>query len=71
MQPSMRKGKLRKVGLCFITVCFIKSFNIIINNFFDSQAHSQPNLSFLIFKKDDARNIKRGSRGRQIDRNGK
>ena len=71
MQPSMRKGKLRKVGLCFITVCFIKSFNIIINNFFDSQAHSQPNLCFLIFKKDDARNIKRGSRGRQIDRNGK
>ena len=26
----------RKVGLCFITGCFIKSFNIIINHFFVS-----------------------------------
>ena len=33
MQQSMRKEKLRKVGLCFITGCFIKSFNMIINHF--------------------------------------
>ena len=30
----MRKEKLRKVGLCFITVCFIKPFQMIINHFF-------------------------------------
>ena len=34
VQQSMRKEKLRKVGLCFITGCFIKSFNMIINHFF-------------------------------------
>ena len=33
MQQS-RKEKLKKVGLCFITGCFIKSFNVIINYFF-------------------------------------
>ena len=33
MQQSMRKEKLRKVGLCFITGCFIKSFNMMINHF--------------------------------------
>ena len=48
MQQSMRKEKLRKVGLCFIKGCFIKSFNMIINHFFVSQAHSQPNFCFLI-----------------------
>ena len=48
MQQSMRKEKLRKVGLCFITGCFIKSFNMIINHFFVSQAHSQPNFCFLM-----------------------
>ena len=46
MQQSMRKEKLRKVGLCFITGCLIKSFNMIINHFFVSQAHSQPNVYF-------------------------
>ena len=46
MQQSMRKEKLRKVGLCFITGCFIKSFNMIISHFFVSQAHSQPNVYF-------------------------
>ena len=30
----MRKEKLRKVGLCFITGCFITPFKIIINHFF-------------------------------------
>ena len=48
MQQSMRKEKSRKVGLCFITGCFIKSFNKIINHFFVSQAHSQPKFCFLI-----------------------
>ena len=28
------KKKLRKVELCFMIGCFIKSFNIIINHFF-------------------------------------
>ena len=48
VQQSMRKEKLRKVGLCF---CFIKSFNMIINHFFVQQAHSQPNFCFLIIKR--------------------
>ena len=47
MQQSMRKEKQRKVGICFITGYFITSFNII-NHFFVSQAHSQPNFCFLI-----------------------
>ena len=44
----MRKEKLRKVGLCFITGCVIKAFKMIINFFFISQAHSQHNYDFLI-----------------------
>ena len=47
MQQSMRKEKLRKVGLCLIKGCFIKSFNMIINHFFcfaSSFAHQ-----FLLF----------------------
>ena len=43
VQQSMRKEKMRK--FCF---CFMKSFNMIINHFFVSQAHSQPNFCFLI-----------------------
>ena len=31
IQQSMRKEKLRKVGLCFITGCFLKHFKMIIN----------------------------------------
>ena len=34
IQQSIRKEKLRKVGLCFITCCFIKPFKMIINFFF-------------------------------------
>ena len=34
MQQSMRKEKVRKVWLCFITGYFMKSFNMIINHFF-------------------------------------
>ena len=47
MQQSMGKEKLRKVGLCFKTGCFIMSFNMI-NHFFVLQAHSQPNFCFWI-----------------------
>ena len=49
IQQPMRKEKLKKVGLCFITGCSIKPFKIIINFFFFiSQAHSQRNYGFLI-----------------------
>ena len=34
MQQSMRKEKLREVGICFITDCFLKHFKMIINLFF-------------------------------------
>ena len=30
----MRKEKLRKVGICFITGCFIKPFQMIANHVF-------------------------------------
>ena len=40
-QQSMKKEKLRKV------VCFIKSFKMIMNHFFVSQAHSQPDFCFF------------------------
>ena len=46
MQQSMRKEKLRKVGFCFKTGCFIKLFKMIINHI--SQAHLQRNFHFLI-----------------------
>ena len=62
IQLSMRKEKLRKVRLCFITGCFIKSVNkMIINHFFSFffyafvhkiffilQACFQRNFCFLI-----------------------
>ena len=41
MQQPMRKEKPRKVGLCFITVCFMKYFNMIINHFLVLQADSR------------------------------
>ena len=60
----MRKEKLRKVGLCFITASFIKAFIMINNDFFILQPHSQRNLCFLY--QDDVRNIKRGIWERQV-----
>ena len=50
IQQSMRKEKLRKVGFCFITGCFIKPFKMIINLLFFviCQAHSKRNFGFLI-----------------------
>ena len=43
----MRKEKLKKNGLCFITYSFIKSFKRIII-FVISQAHSQRNFCYLL-----------------------
>ena len=43
MQQSMKKEKLRKVGLCVITDCFTKFYNMVVN-FFVLQAHLQPNF---------------------------
>ena len=69
MQQSMRKEKLRKIGLCFITGCFIKSFNMIINHFLFRKLIRSPIFAFSY--QDDARNIKTGTRERQIARNDK
>ena len=68
MQQSMRKKKLRKDGLCFLAGCFIKSFNMIIIFLF-RKLNRSPISAF--WYQDDARNIKRESRERQIARNGK
>ena len=43
MRQSMRKEKLKKVDFVLQQVV-----NIIINQFFIFQAHSQPNVCFLI-----------------------
>ena len=69
MQHSLRKEKLKNVGLCFITGCFIKSFNMIINHFLFPKLSRSPIFAF--WYQDDARNIKRGSRERQIAGNSK
>ena len=62
----MRKEKLRKVGLCFITGCFIKPFKMIINHFFYFSSSFAAQFSLF-----DIRDIKRGNWERQIARNGK
>ena len=39
---AVNEKKLRKVGLCFTTTCFIKPFKIIINHFsFNRSFYSQ------------------------------
>ena len=49
MQQSMKKEKLRKVGLCFITGCFISPLIWkIFNHLSVLEAHLQPNFCFLI-----------------------
>ena len=49
MQQSMRKKKLRKVGFCFITGCFISPLmRRLFNHLFVLEPHSQPNFYFLI-----------------------
>ena len=62
----MRKEKLKKVGLCFITGCFMKPFKMIIDLFF--YFSSSFAVQFLLF---DIRGIKRGNWERQIARDGK
>ena len=70
MQQSMRIEKLRKVRLCFITGCFVKSFNI--GSLIIFLYHKLIRSSIFAFRyQNDLRNIKRGSRERQIARNGK
>ena len=70
MQQSIRKEKLRKVGLFFMTDCFIKSFNMIINPFFCfASSFAAQYLHFYIRMTQEI--IKRRSRERQIARNGK
>ena len=48
VQQPIRKQNLRKAGPCFITGCSVKPLNMIINQFFISQAHLQPNFVFVI-----------------------
>ena len=55
----------KKVGLCFIAGCFIKPFQMIINNFF--YFSSSFAAKFLLF---DIRDIKSENWERQIVRNG-
>ena len=61
IQQSMRKAKLKNVGFCFITCCFIKPFKIIIDqSILFLQAHSQSNFCFSIsgFSKGETGNSK-------------
>ena len=62
----MRKEKLGKVGLCFITVCFIKTFQMIINHFFYFSSSFAAQFSPF-----DIRDIKSGNCEQQIARDGK
>ena len=62
----MRKEKLRKVGLYFITVCFIKTFQMIINHFFYFSSSFAAQFSPF-----DIRDIKSGNCEQQIARDGK
>ena len=62
----MRKEILGKVGFCFITGCFIKPFQIIINHFFYFSSSLAGH--YLLF---DIRIIKRGNWEQQIARDGK
>ena len=65
----MRKDKQRKDGPCFITGCFIKPFKIIIVFFLFCKLIR--NAIFDFCDEDDARNIKRRNRERQIARDDK
>ena len=62
----MRKEKLKKVGLCFTTGCFIKPFKMIINLFFYFSSSFAVQLWLF-----DIRDIKTRNWERQIARNGK
>ena len=62
----MRKEKLRKVELCFITGCFIKPFQIIINHFIYFSGLFPEQFSLF-----DIKDIKSENWELQIARNGK
>ena len=62
---SIKKEKLRKVGLCFISGCFIKPFKMTVNHFF--YLSSSFVAQFWLF---DIRDFKRGNWEPQIARNG-
>ena len=66
----MRKEKLRKVGLCFITGCFIKPFKMIINHFFYYYYYFSSSFAALLWLF-NIRAIKRRNWERHIARNGK
>ena len=57
---------MRKVGLCFITGCFLKPFQMLINHFFYFSGLFA--AQFLLF---DIRDIKRGNWEQRIARDGK
>ena len=75
------KRKLRKVGLCFTTGCFIKLLKMIINHFFfNGSFYSQYfflfhkpvySVIFVFWYQDIAKNIRRGNWEQQIARNSK
>ena len=69
MQQSMRKEKLRKVGLCFITGCFIKPFQMIITHFFYFSSSSFA-AQFLLFDVRMTQEISKGEvgNGKQLGR---
>ena len=61
----MGKEKLRKNGLCFITGCFTKPFQMIIIFFYFSSSFAAQLWLF------DIKDIKRRNWEREIARNGK
>ena len=65
IQQSMRKEKLRKIGLCFKTGCLIKPFRMIIIFFYLSSSFA---VQLSLF---DIRDIKRGNWQWQIAREDK
>ena len=62
----MRKEKLRKIGLCIITGCFVKPFQMLINHLFCFSSLFA--AQFFLF---DIKDIKRGNWERQIAKDGK
>ena len=46
IQQSMRKEKLRKYGLCFITGYFIKPFKMTMNHFFFNRSFCSQDFVF-------------------------
>ena len=66
----MRKEKLKKVGLCFTTDCFIKPFKMIINHIYTYIFHFSSSFAAQLWLFDIS-DIKRGNWKQQIARNRK